>query len=93
MRVLQAPINKTDRNDARGMAQMLQAELYRLVHVKDAAQSETANAVDPSQATAVQATAVNNDLRRILRNFGLEVGLVGTVSSRRASRSSRTCPI
>ena len=28
------PINKTDRNNARGMAQMMRAGLYRPVHVK-----------------------------------------------------------
>jgi transposase len=32
--VLQAQINKTDRNDARGIAQMMRAGLYRPVHVK-----------------------------------------------------------
>ena len=32
--VLKAQINKTDRNDARGIAQMMRAGLYRLVHVK-----------------------------------------------------------
>ena len=32
--VLQAQINKTDRNDARGMAQMIRAGLYRPVHLK-----------------------------------------------------------
>jgi transposase len=31
---LQAQINKTDRNDARGMAQMMWAGFYRPVHVK-----------------------------------------------------------
>ena len=32
--VLQAQINKTDRNDARGMAQMMRVNLFRPVHVK-----------------------------------------------------------
>jgi len=32
--VLKAQINKTDRNDARGIAQMMRVELYRPVHVK-----------------------------------------------------------
>ena len=32
--VLKAQINKTDRNDARGVAQMMRAGLYRPVHVK-----------------------------------------------------------
>ena len=33
--VLKAQINKTDRNDARGMAQMMRVGLYRPVHVGD----------------------------------------------------------
>ena len=32
--VLKAQINKTDRNDARGIAQMIRVGLYRPVHVK-----------------------------------------------------------
>ena len=32
--LLKAQINKTDRNDARGMAQMMRVGLYRPVHVK-----------------------------------------------------------
>jgi hypothetical protein len=32
--VLKAQIDKTDRNDARGIAQMIRAGLYRPVHVK-----------------------------------------------------------
>src|SRR5512139_2758605 len=32
--VLKAQINKTDRNDARGIAQMMRAGLYKPVHVK-----------------------------------------------------------
>jgi transposase len=32
--VLKAQINKTDRNDPRGIAQMIRAGLYRPVHVK-----------------------------------------------------------
>src|SRR5215471_15664944 len=39
---------------------------------EDVTQSETADAADPSQATAV-----DNDLRGTLRNFGLKVGMVG----------------
>ena len=46
--VLKAQINKTDRNDARGIAQMMRTGLYRTVHVK----SEAAHAADPSPAAA-----------------------------------------
>ena len=36
--MLKAQINKTDRNDARGIAQMMRAGLYRPVHVKTRSQ-------------------------------------------------------
>ena len=52
--VLQAQINKTDRNDARGIAQMLRVGLYSSGACEDAPQSEAANAADPSQAIAVK---------------------------------------
>ena len=52
--VLKAQINKTDRNDARGMAQMMRVGLYRPVHVQDITQSETTDAADTSQAAAIE---------------------------------------
>ena len=52
--VLKAQINKTDRSDARGIAQMMRVGLYRPVHVQDVTRSETANAADPSQAASVE---------------------------------------
>src|SRR5580765_8896316 len=51
--VLKAQINKTDRNDARGIAQMMRAGLSPGV-CEDAAQSETSDAADPLQAAAVE---------------------------------------
>lgn len=44
--ILKAQVNKTDRNDARGIAQMIRVGLYREVHVKTLTQSEAANAAD-----------------------------------------------
>ena len=53
--VLKAQINKTDRNDARGIAQMMRAGLYRPRCAReDDTQSETANAADTSQAATVE---------------------------------------
>ena len=45
--VLKAQINKTDRNDARGIAQMMRAGLYRPVHVKTL-RSQKLRALRPS---------------------------------------------
>ena len=50
---LKAQINKTDRNDARGIAQMMRAGLSSR-SCEDVAQSETANVADPPQAAAVE---------------------------------------
>jgi len=52
--VLKAQINKTDRNDARGMAQMMRAGLYRPVHVKTLRSQKLRMLLTQSQAVAVQ---------------------------------------
>ena len=51
--VLKAQINKTDRNDARGIAQMIRWALPSGA-CQDFTQSEAADAPDPSQAAAVE---------------------------------------
>src|ERR1700687_1544316 len=53
--VLKAQIHKTDRNDARGIAQMMRVGLYRPVHVKTLrSQKLRMLLTDPPQATAVE---------------------------------------
>ena len=51
---LAAQINKSDRNDARGIAQMIRVGLYRPVHVKTPGQPEASHAADQSPAFASQ---------------------------------------
>jgi transposase len=76
--VLQAQINKTDRNDARGMAQMMRAGLYRPVHVKTLRSQKLRMLLTHRKLLQSKAIAIDNDLRGTLRNFGLKVGAVGT---------------
>src|SRR5260370_12603309 len=75
--VLQAQINKTDRNDARGMAQMMRAGLYRPVHVKTIRSQKLRMLLTHRKLLQSTAIAIENDLRGTLRNFGLKVGMVG----------------
>ena len=75
--VLKAQINKTDRT-MRAIAQMMRVGLYRPVHVKTL-RSRNCAAANPSQASAVGPLPLDNVLRCTLRNFGLKVGMVGTV--------------
>jgi transposase len=49
---LKAQINKSDRNDARGIAQMMRVNLFRPVHVKTLTSQTTTRPVDRPQAAA-----------------------------------------
>jgi transposase len=77
--LLKAQINKTDRNDARGMAQMMRVGLYRPVHVKTLRSQRLRMLLTHRKLVQSKAIALDNDLRGTLRNFGLKVGVVGTV--------------
>ena len=52
--VLKAQINKTDRNDARGMAQMMRGWALPSGACENVTQSEATNAAHPPQATAIE---------------------------------------
>jgi transposase len=89
---LKAQINKTDRNDARGIAQMMRVGLYRPVHVKTLRSQKLRMLLTHRKLLQSKAIAIENDLRGTLRNFGLKVGMVGKVrfeaGGRSANRSS-----
>src|SRR6201981_4134251 len=76
--VLKAQINKTDRNDARGIAQMMRAGLYRPVHVKTLRSQKLRMLLVHRKLLQSKSIAIENDLRGTLRNFGLKVGVAGT---------------
>src|SRR5579863_5667931 len=77
--VLKAQINKTDRNDARGIAQMMRVGLYRPVHVKTLRSQKLRMLLTHRKLLQSKAIAIENDLRGTLRNFGLKAGMVETV--------------
>jgi len=77
--VLKAQINKTDRNDARGIAQMMRVGLYRPVHVKTLRSQKLRMLLIHRKLLQSKAISIENDLRASLRNFGLKMGLVGAV--------------
>src|SRR5215467_14617714 len=76
--MLKAQINKTDRNDARGIAQMMRVGIYRPVHVKTL-RSQKLRMLLIHRKLLQSNIAIENDLRGTLRNFGLKVGMVGKV--------------
>src|ERR1035437_6077317 len=68
--VLKAQINKTDRNDARGIAQMMRVGLYRPVPVKTLRSQKLRMLLTHRKLLQSKAIAIDNDLRGTLRNFG-----------------------
>src|SRR5262249_40616977 len=76
---LKAQINKTEGNDARGIAQMMSVGLYRPVHVKTLRSQKLRMLLTHRKLLQSKAIAIENDLRATLRNFGLKVGMIGTV--------------
>lgn len=72
---LAAQVNKTDRNDARGIAQMMRVGLYRPVHVKTHSSQEKRTLLASRKLLQDQIRVLENHIRGSLRTFGLKVGL------------------
>lgn len=76
---LSARINKTDRNDARGIAQMMRVGLFKPVHVKTPASQQRRLLLTSRKLLQRKIYDIENDLRGSLRTFGLKVGSAGSV--------------
>jgi transposase len=76
---LKAQVNKTDRNDARGIAQMMRVNLFRPVHVKTLISQQRRVLLTARRLLQEKAIAIENDIRGLLRNFGIKVGIVGVI--------------
>ena len=71
---LKMQINKSDRNDAAGIARIMQCGWYREVRVK-ALDSHAVRALLSSRALLVQIKRdLENQIRGLLKNFGLVIG-------------------
>ena len=67
---------KTDRNDARGIAQLIRLGWFKSVHVKTLNARETRATLNARQFLVDKITAIENTIRSSLRNFGLKMGQV-----------------
>src|SRR6202795_1809841 len=65
---------KSDRNDARGIAQLMRLGWFRPVHCKSMAAQETRTLLTARKLVQSKLRDVENSLRGILRGFGLKVG-------------------
>ena len=69
-------VNKSDRNDARGLAQMMRVGLYK--HVKTLVSQHERMLLTSRKLLRDKLHDVENELRGTLRNFGLRIGVVST---------------
>ncbi len=73
---LKAMTVKTDRNDARGMAQLMRMGWFRPVHVKTLQAQEIRALLTARKFLVAKLRDVESSIRGILRGFGLKVGAV-----------------
>jgi transposase len=65
---------KSDRNDARGIAQLMRLGWFRPVHCKSLSAQEVRTVLTARKLVQSKLKDVENSLRGILRGFGLKVG-------------------
>jgi transposase len=65
---------KSDRNDARGIAQLMRLGWFRPVHCKSISAQETRAMLTARKLVQSKLQDVENHLRGVLRGFGLKVG-------------------
>jgi transposase len=65
---------KSDRNDARGIAQLMRLGWFRPVHCKSLGAQETRAMLTARKLVQSKLRDIENSLRGILRGFGLKVG-------------------
>lgn len=75
---LNAMLNKTDRNDARGIAQLMRTGWFRAVHVKSR-EAQTLRVLRAGRKAMLgKVLDMENMIRGLIRPFGLKVGAVST---------------
>src|SRR5258708_32800596 len=79
--MLKAQINKTDRNDARGIAQMMRVGLYRPVHVKTLRSPKLRVLLTHRKLLQSKALGIEHDLRDTLGHFAPKGALIRSVTS------------
>lgn len=75
--VIQTQNIKTDRNDARGIAQMMRTGWFHPVHVKGERSQKIRALMSSRRCLLDKRIDIENHIRATLRGFGLKIGAVG----------------
>lgn len=73
-------VNKTDKNDALGIAQVLKSKMYSPVHCKPEASIEKGVLLSGRKTLVQQQVQLKNTVRGLLKQFGMRLGSIGNKS-------------
>ena len=72
--ILSVTINKTDKNDARGIADAMRCNHYREVHLRESHDHSTAILLKSPSSLIQNRTALKNTVRGFLKAYGIRLG-------------------
>ena len=76
--ILSLKINKTDKNDARGIAEALRSGMFTRVHHKDQESVDRGVILVARRTLINQRTQLKNCVRGLLKSYGIRLGSVGS---------------
>jgi len=75
--VLSMKINKTDQNDAHGIADALRCGYYREVSIKPQSLVETGTLLQSRAILVQERTKIKNAIRGLLKSYGIKISITG----------------
>ena len=85
--ILSVQVNKTDTNDAKGIADAVRCNLYRVVAQKSQASIEISLLMGCRRLLVVQKIQQTNAIRGFLKRYGIRLGTVGDASFAKTVRA------
>lgn len=76
--ILSMKINKTDKNDARGIAEALRSKMYSTIQCKPIEAVEKGVLLTARKTLVQQQVQLKNTVRGLLKTFGIRLGSVGS---------------
>ncbi len=78
--VLATTINKTDKNDARGIANAVRCNMYREVHPKSSQSVELKTLLAARRVVVSQRVEITNTIRGLLKAYGIRISVAATTN-------------
>jgi len=75
--ILSVRVNKTDKNDARGIADALRTGMFSRVHEKPQESIDRGAVLTMRRCLVKQRTDIKNHVREVLKTYGIRLGSVG----------------